>query len=67
MDRLAAVPDELLPEIEQSIAEIEDWHKSLYHLSEAEREAVEKGLAAARAGDFVPPEEITELRERHRK
>ena len=51
MDRLAAVPDELLPEIEQSIAEIEDWHKDLYRLSEAEREAVEKGLAAARSSE----------------
>ncbi len=66
ISRLSALPDDLLPEVEQSIDEIENWHKGLYRLSEAERKAVCEGMAAARRGDFVPDEEMAELRSRHR-
>ena len=65
LNRLAALPEELLPEIEQSIDDIEHWHEGLYRLSAAEREAILKGLVAAQNGDFVPDEEMAEFRDRH--
>jgi len=67
MDRLAALPDELLPEVEQSIDEIEDWHKGAYRLSDSEREAVLRGVAAGEAGEFASDREIAELRDRYRR
>ena len=65
LNRLATLPEELLPEVELSIDDIEHWHEGLYRLSPTEREAIRKGLAAAQNGDFVPDEEMAEIRDRH--
>ena len=58
LSRVAAIPEELLPEIELSIEEIERWRRGLYRLNAEERAAVRRGLDAAQRGDFVSDEEI---------
>jgi hypothetical protein len=65
LNRLAALPEELLPEVEQSIDDIENWHEGVYRLSAAEREAIRKGLVAAQNEDFIRDEEMAEFRDRH--
>jgi hypothetical protein len=64
LSRVAALPEELLPEIEQSVDEIVLWHEGVYRLSDDERSAVRKGMDAARRGDFAPDEDIAQLRNR---
>jgi hypothetical protein len=64
LSRVAALPEELLPEIEQSVDEIVRWHEEVYQLSDDERSAVRKGMDAARRGDFAPDDEIARLRDR---
>jgi predicted transcriptional regulator len=55
MERVAALPEELLDEVGQSIEDIVRWHASgVYRLSEEERAGVRRGMAAAERGDFVP-------------
>jgi hypothetical protein len=54
LSRIAALPEELLPEIEQSVEEIVRWHDGLYRLNQDERAAVRRGLHAAERGDFIP-------------
>lgn len=66
LTRVAALPDELLPEIEQSVDEIVRWHDSVYRLSDDERAAVRRGVDAPDRGDFVSDEELTRLRDRFR-
>ena len=46
-ERIAALPDELLGEIEQSIDEIERWRGDVFRLTDEERAAVRKGMEAA--------------------
>ncbi len=64
LTRVAALPEELLPEVEQSVEEIVRWHRGAYRLSDEERAAVRKGIDAAERGDFVSDEEMTEFRNR---
>ena len=42
------------------------WRAGVYRLSDDERAAVLRGLAAAQRGDFVSDEEMNEFRNRHR-
>jgi hypothetical protein len=60
--RIAALPDELLPEVERSIDDLEGWSRGVYRLNESEREAIRRALAAAERGDFASDEEIAALR-----
>jgi alkylhydroperoxidase family enzyme len=64
-ERIAALPDELLGEIEQSIDEIERWRGDLFRLTDEERAAVRKGMEAARRGEFVTDEELATFYRRH--
>ena len=58
MERVAALPEELLDEVEQSVDDIVSLHDGIYRLSDEERAAVRKGIEAARRGDFVPDDEM---------
>jgi predicted transcriptional regulator len=64
-ERIAALPDELLGEIEQSIDEIERWRGDVFRLTDEERAAVRKGMEAARRGEFVSDEELAAFYRRH--
>jgi predicted transcriptional regulator len=64
-ERIAALPDELLGEIEQSIDEIERWRGNVFRLTDEERAAVRKGMDAARRGEFVTDEELAAFYRRH--
>jgi predicted transcriptional regulator len=64
-ERIAALPDELLGEIEQSIDEIERWRGDVFRLTDEERAAVRKGMEAARRGEFVTDEELAAFYRRH--
>jgi len=63
--RIAALPDELLGEIEQSIDEIERWRGEVFRLTDEERAAVRKGMEAARRGEVVTDEELAAFYRRH--
>jgi alkylhydroperoxidase family enzyme len=58
LERVAALPEELLGEVEETVDEILRWHDGIYRLSDEERAAVRKGMEAARRGDFVSDEEM---------
>jgi predicted transcriptional regulator len=64
-ERIAALPDEVLGEIEQSIDEIERWRGDVFRLTDEERAAVRKGMEAARRGEFVTDEELAAFYRRH--
>jgi predicted transcriptional regulator len=64
-ERIAALPDELLGEIEQSIDEIERWRGDVFRLTDEERAAVRKGMEAAQRGEFVTDEELAAFYRRH--
>jgi hypothetical protein len=60
MERVAALPDELLDEVAQSVEDIIVWHgQGVYHLSDDERASVRKGVEAAQRGEFVSDDEMT--------
>jgi predicted transcriptional regulator len=65
LERIAAVPEELLGEIEQSVDEIERSHEGVFRLTDEERAAVRKGMQAARDGNFVSDEELADFYRRH--
>jgi predicted transcriptional regulator len=64
-ERIAALPDELLGEIEQTIDEIERWRGDVFRLTDEERAGVRKGMEAARRGEFVTDEELAAFYRRH--
>jgi hypothetical protein len=66
LERVAALPEELLGEVEETVDEIVRWHEGVYRLSEDERAAVRKGMEAARRGEFVSDEELEAFYRRHR-
>jgi alkylhydroperoxidase family enzyme len=65
LERIAALPDELLGEVEESVEEIERWRADIFRLTDEERAAVRKGMAAARRGDFATDEELAAFYRRH--
>ncbi len=66
LERVAALPEELLGEVEETVDEIVRWHEGVYRLSDDERAAVRKGMEAARRGEFVSDDELQALYRRHR-
>jgi predicted transcriptional regulator len=64
-ERIAALPDELLDEIEQLIDEIERWRGDVFRLTDEERAAMRKGMEAARRGEFVTDKELAAFYRRH--
>jgi hypothetical protein len=65
LERIAALPDELLGEVEESVDEIERWRDDLFRLTDEERAAVRKGMEAARRGEFVTDDELAAFYRRH--
>ena len=65
LERIAALPDELLGEVEQSVDEIERWRGDIFRLTDEERAAVRKGMEAARRGEFATDEELAAFYRRH--
>ncbi len=65
LERIAALPDDLLEEVEESVGEIERWRQELFRLTDEERAAVRKGMEAARRGEFVTDEELAAFYRRH--
>jgi predicted transcriptional regulator len=65
LERIAALPDELLGEVEESVEEIERWRADIFRLTDKERAAVRKGMAAARRGDFATDEELAAFYRHH--
>lgn len=65
MQRVEQWPEEAQAELVQSLIEIETKHCGVYSLSDDERAAVEKGLAAARRGEFASDEQMTAFFKRH--
>jgi hypothetical protein len=66
LERVAALPEELLGEVEETVDELVRWHEGVYRLSDDERAAVRKGMEAARRGEFVSDEELEAFYRRHR-
>jgi hypothetical protein len=66
LERVAALPEELLGEVEDSMNEIVRWHEGVFRLTDDERAAVRKGMEAARRGKFVSDEELAAFYRRHR-
>lgn len=65
LERVAALPEELLGDVEESIEEIERWRDGVFRLTDEERAAVRKGMNAARRCEFVSDEEIAAFYRRH--
>jgi predicted transcriptional regulator len=65
LDRIATLPDDLLAEVEESVEEIERWRGDVFRLTDEERAAVRKGMAAVQRGDFVSDEELAAFYRRH--
>ncbi len=66
LERVAALPEELLGEVEETVDEIVRWHEAVYRLSDDERAAVRNGMEAARRGEFVSDGELAAFYRRHR-
>ena len=65
LERVAALPDDLLDEVGESVNEIMRWREGIYRLSDDERASVRKGMDAARRGEFVSDEELAAFYRRH--
>jgi predicted transcriptional regulator len=66
LERIATLPEKLPDEVTQSIEDILAWHQSgVYRLSDDERQSVQKGMNAARRGEFASDDEIAGLYSRH--
>jgi hypothetical protein len=65
LERIAALPNELLDDVQESVDEIERWYGDVFRLTDEERAAVRKGMEAARRGEFVADEELAAFYRRH--
>jgi predicted transcriptional regulator len=65
LERIAALPEDLLGEVAESVDEIERWRDEVFRLTGEERAAVRKGMDAARRGEFVSDEELAAFYRRH--
>jgi predicted transcriptional regulator len=65
IERVAAWPEAAQQELVRSLADIEARHAIVYRLSDAEREAVGRGLADVRAGRLASDEAVTALFDRY--
>jgi hypothetical protein len=66
LDRIADWPEEAQAEVVQSVVDIETKHFGVYHLSDDERAAIERGLEEMRQGKFASDEEVAAVFNRHR-
>ncbi len=65
LERIAALPEELLGDVEETVGEIERWREEVFRLTDEERVAVRKGMEAARRGEFVSDQELAAFYRRH--
>jgi hypothetical protein len=66
LKRVSSWPEEDQDELAELVAEIEARRTGVYRLSDDERAAVQKGMEAARRGEFVPDPEMEAYYKRHR-
>jgi predicted transcriptional regulator len=66
MERAASWPEEAQAELVRFMIDTEARHFGVYRLSEEEREAVRKGMEAARQGRFATGEEVAALYQSYR-
>jgi predicted transcriptional regulator len=65
LDRASTWPEEAQEELLERASEIESRQAGIYQLSDDERTAVKKGLAAAERGEFATDEAMTAFFKRH--
>jgi len=65
LERIAALPNEVIDEVQESVDEIERWPGDIFRLTDEERAAVRKGMDAARRGEFASDEELAAFYRRH--
>jgi predicted transcriptional regulator len=66
LDRVSTWPEEAQEEFVRSVASIESKHLGIYHLSEAERAAVRRGLAEMRKGKLASDSAVAAVFDRYR-
>jgi predicted transcriptional regulator len=66
IERVASLPEEAQAELIESIINIETKYTGVYHLSDEERAAVERGLEEMRQGKFASEEEVEAVFNRFR-
>jgi predicted transcriptional regulator len=66
LDRVATWPDEAQEEFVRTIASIENKHLGPYRLSDAERDAVRRGLVEMREGRIASDEAVAAVFNRYR-
>jgi hypothetical protein len=66
LEKVAALPEELLGAVDESVDEVLRWNNGVFQLTDDERAAVRKGMEAARRGEFVSDDELDAFYRRHR-
>ena len=66
LDRVATWPEEAQEEFVRTIVNIEDRHLGPYRLSDAERDAVRRGLVEMREGRIASDEAVAAVFNRYR-
>jgi hypothetical protein len=66
LDRVSTWPEEAQEEFVRSVASIENKHLGVYRLSEAERNAVRRGLTEMREGGLASDEAVAAVFNRYR-
>ena len=62
MERVASLPEELLDEVGESVAEIVQFHEgAVVHATPEELAGIDRGLNASREGRFATDEEVEEI------
>ncbi|HEY3794858.1 MAG TPA: hypothetical protein VGM09_23800 [Bradyrhizobium sp.] len=66
LERVSTWPEEAQEEFVRSVANIEDKHLGVYRLSNAERDAVRRGLAEMREGKLASDSAVAAVFNRYR-
>lgn len=67
LDRIRALPDEKLEEVAEMIEWLETDDKDFFEIPEEAWPGIERGLAAAEAGNFATEEEVAAVFARARR
>jgi predicted transcriptional regulator len=65
MERISALPEDAQDELLDHVAIIEARQSGVYRLSDDERAGVQRGLEAAKRGEFVSDEDMAAFFKRH--
>jgi hypothetical protein len=65
LELVSTWPEEAQEELMKSIAEIDSRHSGVYRLSDDEKAAIERALAAVDRGEIATDEEMAALFKRH--